>query len=173
MNELIFHQTLIDLMFTTWPNLASHSRVHSSLHKNDHHNITFAKSDLHIEYQSPYERVVWNYKQTETLFIQCAINEFNWDNAFSNIDIDKKLRFLANYFVRYLSNHCPSKTIICNDTDPPWLTDKIKTLIEENNALCKSFSKSNKCKFMYNRLAFLGEKYRKWLDQAKRNITTI
>ena len=41
------------------------------------------------------------------------------------------------------------------------LTDRIKALIEEKNALYKRFFKNSKCKFMFNRLAFLGEKIRK------------
>ena len=31
-----------------------------------------------------------------------------------------------------------SRSVICNDKDPLWLTtDRTKTLIKENNALCK------------------------------------
>ena len=77
-------------MFTTQPNLVTRFSVHSSLHNNCYHISTLVKFDLSIEYSPPYKRLMWNYKQANSLFIQCAINEFNWENVFSNIDIDKK-----------------------------------------------------------------------------------
>ena len=36
----------IDLIFTSQPNLVMESRVHSSLHPNSHHQITYAKFNL-------------------------------------------------------------------------------------------------------------------------------
>ena len=40
----------IDLIFTSQPNLVMESRVHSSLHPNCHHQITYAKFNLKIYY---------------------------------------------------------------------------------------------------------------------------
>ena len=99
----------------------------------------FAKFDLLIKYSSPYERLVWNYKQADTLFIQRTVNEFDWENAFSNIDINKKVEILKEIILNIFCNYCTSKNIFCNDNDPPWLLDRIKTLIGEN-ALHKHFS---------------------------------
>ena len=78
-----------DNTFMSQPNLVTHSGVHSSLHTNFHHEIAFAKFDHRIEYRSPYERLVWNYSQADTILIQCAINECNWENEFSDIDMIK------------------------------------------------------------------------------------
>ena len=46
----------IDLVFTTQPNLVMESGVHSPLHSNCHHHITFAKFNLKIHYPPPYDR---------------------------------------------------------------------------------------------------------------------
>ena len=40
----------IDLIFTSEPNLVRESGVHSSLHPNFHHQITYAKLSLKIYY---------------------------------------------------------------------------------------------------------------------------
>ena len=53
----------IDLMFTSQPNLVMGSGVHSSLHPNCHHQITFAKFSLKICYPPSYEREIWHYKK--------------------------------------------------------------------------------------------------------------
>ena len=48
----------IDLIFTSQPNLVMESGVHSSLHANCHHHITFAKSKLKIHYPPTCEQEV-------------------------------------------------------------------------------------------------------------------
>ena len=55
--------TCIDLIFTDQPNLVVNSGAHPSLHKNCHHQITFCKLNLKIEYPPSYERFVWDYKK--------------------------------------------------------------------------------------------------------------
>ena len=52
----------IDLIFTSQPNLVMESGVHSSLHENCHHQITYAKFNLKIYYPPPYEREVRHYQ---------------------------------------------------------------------------------------------------------------
>ena len=44
--------------------------------------------------------------------------------------------------------------------EPPWQMDRIKTMIEDKNALCKFFFKKKKCKFMFICVAFLIQKNR-------------
>ena len=48
----------IDLIFTSQPNLVMESGVHSSLHPNCYHQITYAKFNLKIHYPPPYEREI-------------------------------------------------------------------------------------------------------------------
>ena len=50
----------IDLIFTSQPNLITGSSVHPSLHPNCHHQIVFAKFNLHIVYPPPYLREIWH-----------------------------------------------------------------------------------------------------------------
>ena len=59
----------IDLIFTTQPYLVMESGVHSSLHSNCHHHITFAKFNLKIHYPPHYQKA--NVDQ-----IREAISEF-------------------------------------------------------------------------------------------------
>ena len=65
-----FHQLIsqptassIDLIFTDQPNLIVDNGVHPSLHSNCHHQITYCKLNLSIEYPPPYERLVWDYNR--------------------------------------------------------------------------------------------------------------
>ena len=44
------------------------------------------------------------HKQASALFIQYAINDFNWENAFSNIDIDKRVESFSEIIPNIFSN---------------------------------------------------------------------
>ena len=46
----------IDLIFTSQPNLALESGVHSSLHANFQHQIIYVTFNLNVIYSPPYER---------------------------------------------------------------------------------------------------------------------
>ena len=50
----------IDLIFTDQPNLIVDSGVHPSLHSNCHHQITYCKLNLSIEYPPAYKCLVWD-----------------------------------------------------------------------------------------------------------------
>ena len=67
----------IDLSFTAPPNLVRESRVHSSLHANCHHHITFSKFNLEIHYSPPYEREVSYYQKANIDQIRQVISEFS------------------------------------------------------------------------------------------------
>ena len=68
-----------------------------------------------------------------------TIKECNWERAFSNTNVNEKVDILNRTILNILSNFIPHETIVCNDKDPPWFNNRIKTLIIENNATCKLF----------------------------------
>ena len=68
--ELIFDSTHIlpqspyctDLIFTDKLKYVTDCGAYSSLHPNCHHQITFCKLNLKVEYPPPYQRLVQNFK---------------------------------------------------------------------------------------------------------------
>ena len=71
----------IDLVFTSHQNLVMESGVHSSLHPNCHHQITYAKFNLKVYYPPPYEREIWHYNQANTDHIRKAVDLFPWKKS--------------------------------------------------------------------------------------------
>ena len=53
----------IDLIFTDQPNYVFDCGTHPSLNKNCHHQITFFKLNLKVEYPPPHQHLVWNFKK--------------------------------------------------------------------------------------------------------------
>ena len=68
----------IHLIFTSHQNLVMESEVHSSLHPNFHHQITYAKFNLKIHYPVPYEREIWHYDQPNVDHIRKAVDLIPW-----------------------------------------------------------------------------------------------
>ena len=122
----------IDLIFTSQPNIVVKSGVHPSLHPNRHHQIVFAKFNLKVYYPPPYLRKVWHYKEANADLIQRKINNFNWEKAFSNTNINEKVSFFSKTILNVLNNHIP-----------PWFNSQIKSLIENKNKLHKIVEDSN------------------------------
>ena len=81
----------VDLIFTTKPNLVVESGVHSSLHANCHQQLPYVKFNLNVFYPPLYKRKVWHYKLANFDCIQRAIKNFDWEKAFLNVDVNKKV----------------------------------------------------------------------------------
>ena len=100
------------------------SGVHSSLHSNCHHQITYARFNLKIFYPSAYEREIWHYQNANIDLIQQAIRDFNWERAFHRKNINEKVLALNNTINNVLSNFIPHETITCDNKKPPWFKTK-------------------------------------------------
>ena len=116
----------IDLIFTSQQNLVTESGVHSSLHANCHHQITYVKFNLNVIYPPPYERELWHYKLATSEYIQRAIANYGWEKAFYNIDVNKKVLLFNETVLNIIRNFIPHEAVTFDDRDPPWITSRIK-----------------------------------------------
>ena len=94
------------------------SGVHSSLHPNCHHQIVSAKINLTICYPPPYERETWHYEKANAGIICRSIDQFPWDNRFSNLDVNEKVHLFNQTIKNILGNFIPHDTVTCDDRDP-------------------------------------------------------
>ena len=95
------------------------SGVHPSLHPNCHHQIVYSKFNLKINFPSPCEREICHSGQGNTELIRRAVHEFNWQRAFSNLNINERVPFFNKTILNIVSNFIPHETVICDDRDPP------------------------------------------------------
>ena len=95
------------MIFTSQPNLIMESGVHSLLHENCHHQITYAKFNLKIYYPPPHKREVWHYQKANVENIREAVSEFPWERRFANSDVNEKVylfkKTIKNSFQLYSS----------------------------------------------------------------------
>ena len=124
----------MDLIFTSQPNLVMNSGVYSSLHPNCHYQIIHAIFNLKIFYPSLYEWVAWHYQDANNDLMQRCIPQFNWERAFSNKFVNKQ----ASIFNEFL----PFETKIFNDREPPWINNKVKTMIKKTPKVYQLYLKN-------------------------------
>ena len=110
---MIFYQK--SLILNSQLKLVIESGVPPSLHPSCHHQIVFAKFNLDIAYPQPYEREIWHYQKANIDLIKRAINSFNWEKAFSNIDIDKMVSIFNKTIINTLCNFIPQETVLFDD----------------------------------------------------------
>ena len=122
----------IDLIFTGQPNLGVDSGVCHSLHPNCHHQITFSRYNLTVEYPPPYERLVWDFNKANTESIKQALTQINWQNLFLNKDVHQQVRTLNDIIIVF-SNFIPNNIVNFDDRDSPWIIEYIKTKIQQHD----------------------------------------
>ena len=103
----------IDLMFTSQSDLVMESGVHSSLHPNCHHQITYAKFNLKIHYPRPNERKIWHYEKANVDCIRKSIDEFSWEKCFANTSVNDKVHIFNKTVKNVMSNyiHCTKNKV--------------------------------------------------------------
>ena len=129
LNQLIAEPTRLlpnsssctDLIFTDQPNLAIDSGVHPSLQSNCHHQITYCKFTLIINYPPPYNQQAWDYKKADTTLIKKAFDQVNWYFLFDKKDIKDQVKILNDTITNIFSNFIPNKILTFDERDPPWM----------------------------------------------------
>ena len=96
-----------------------------------------------ISYPSPYSREVWHHREVNTDLIRRVISNFNWEKAFYNTNVTKKVSIFNKTILNVLSNCISHETTTCDDKDPPWFNSRIKSLLQGKNKLYKDFRRSN------------------------------
>ena len=77
----------INLNFTDQSNLIVDSGVYPSLQPNCHHQISYCRCNVTVEYPPLYERLVWDYKKVDIESIKEVPILTNWDHLFLNKDV--------------------------------------------------------------------------------------
>ena len=136
----------IDLIFTDQPNLIVDSGVHPSLHSNCHHQITYCKLNLSIEYPPPYEHLVWDYNRANVEGIKKSIESVNWELMFSNRSVHKQVSIFNETLLNIFSNFNLNKLVTFDERNLDCMNDFIKSKIKWKNQLWKIYTKNGyKC----------------------------
>ena len=85
----------------------------------------------------------WGHFCTNTDMISEAIQGFDCDKAFLDKSTQEKASILTKTILNILSNFIPNEIVTIDDKYPPWINNKIKSLIRNKNEYFKNCIKSN------------------------------
>ena len=94
------------------------------------------------------------------------MNEFNWERAFSNLNINEMVSVCHTTIKNIMANFIPHETINCDDRDPPWINNRIKKIIYERNSLYKDYRKNNDTQ-IFEKLTLLQKKLHLAMEELK------
>ena len=143
------------------------SVVHSSLHRNCHPKITYAKFNLKNYYPPTYEREIWHYEKAYVDHITRSIDEFSQERCFANTSVNNKIHMFNKTIKYIMSNYIPNETIICDKKSPPWINKDIKQLILGINHACKSYICNDQSLQFLNQFQFLQKKLNSLIEESK------
>ena len=85
---------------------------------------------------------MWDYSSANTKNIQKAVQNFDWEKAFGNLSVDRKVDLLNETLLNIFRNYILNKKIKFNYCQPPWMNDNIKRCLKERSKLTKFFYKN-------------------------------
>ena len=129
----------------------------------------FGKFNLKIYYPPPDYCQVWHYQEADTELIRRAIDLFDGKKAFKNTSVDEKVAIFSKSILNILHNFIPHETLLVDDTDLPWLTNKIKNLINEKNTVFKDYYQNSNNLQILNKLKSLQNLLTKSIAESKCN----
>ena len=124
--------------------------------------------NLHVKifYPSSYERAVWHYQDANNNLIRRSISQFKWERAFSNKGVNKQISIFNETILNIMTNFIPHETKIFNDREPPWINNKVKTMIQEKNKIYQLYLK-NKSNMLATKLETLQNLIYETLESCK------
>ena len=75
--------------------------------------------------------------------ISKAVEGFDWDKAFFDKSANKKTSIPTKTILSIMSSFIPNETVTIDDKDPPWINNKIKSLIKNKTEYFKNWVKQN------------------------------
>ena len=134
----------IDLIFTNKPNLSVNSGVHSSLHPYCHYQIVHTRFNLNTYYPLPYQRLIWEYKKTDSTNIIKALDSVNWERPFDKKDLNSQVVTPNETILSAFQNFVTTKYITIDDKDRIWMNEIIKSKMEPKNKLYQQYTQKGR-----------------------------
>ena len=87
----------------------------------------------------PYQRLIWDYKKTDSKNIQKTLNLVNWERLFDQKDINVQLVAFNETILNVFRNYVPNKYIAVDYKDPVRMNETIKSKITAKIVLYKKY----------------------------------
>ena len=101
-----------------------------------------------------------------------VINSFDWEKAFSDIDVDNMASIFNQTIINILCKFIPHETVLFDDRYPPWMNKEIKILIHEKKNIFNCLRQKNNVKQLLDRLKDLQTQLSFLIQKSKRKYNS-
>ena len=77
--------------------------------------------------------MIWDYKKADISNIKKALDLINWEKRFSHKNINAQATVFNETMLNIFRNYVSMKYITCDDKDPVWMNENIKSKIKSKN----------------------------------------
>ena len=123
----------IDVIITDQPNMFVESGVHPSLDEHCQHQVIYGKLNMSLPYPALYKQTVWDYQKADIPQIRDCLQGVNWELDFSNQGSEEMTNTFTKKIYEIMSKCLPNCVIKCDEKDPPWITQELKTAIKRKH----------------------------------------
>ena len=86
----------------------------------------------------PYHCLFCNNKKVDVSNIQKALQLVNWDKLLDSKKVDSQVFLLNDIILNIFRNFVPNEYVTCDDKDPMWMNETIKSKIKDKKQALSS-----------------------------------
>ena len=129
------NNNILDLVFTTHPDLIDNVTVTDSLVISDHLNVNF-NIKLKVNPAAPSPKCIFDYKDANIEELKKTLKNIPWDALYLENDINANLNYWEDLFWSAVNEFVPKKKIKDKLT-PPWIDKVVKILCRKKDKASK------------------------------------
>ena len=111
----------------------------------------------------------WDYGKDNHEAINNAIVNFDWEKAFSNINVRTQVKLFNETLTSIFMNSVSNKLIIVDDRNPPLVTENIKKLLKDKSKFYTKCIKNGREEGDYKKLLNITTNITTEISNSKKN----
>ena len=122
-------QTCLDLILCQCPSIIVSTDVLPAVCSD--HSVPYARIKNEVPKNQSFKRIIYNYNKLDIEKFCNLLNLIDWAEIINDRTIDESAELFSRVLLENAKVCMPCKTITVRPYDVPWMTDEIRTLIEE------------------------------------------
>ena len=101
------------------------------------HTQTHTHIHTHARTQTPYQKLIWDYKKADLKNIRKVFDLVNWERLFGQKDINVQVAPFNETILNVFRDYVPNKYITVEDKDPVLMNETIKSKLQAKKCALK------------------------------------
>ena len=158
--------TILDQVLTNSACYINKIEVTPPVSTNDHCTVG-CFLDFKISKEVSYERFIWQYNKANFNEFRNALSTTNFDQCFTDDDIDNACEKWTQLFLSVAKEHIPNKKVIIRPNDSPWYTSELRCFKRKVTRAYHKYKSKGMSSEHFESYKKLRNTYQQQLDEAE------